>query len=70
MSKQLECRIIITHAPDRRTFELGMYDPVTMRHEPLGRHPTKDIDRIVRDLRVRMEQERHLVTYSEVTGPR
>ena len=66
--KQLECRIVITHEGDH--FRLGMFDPQTGRHEPLGRHPVRDIDRIVGDLRARIEQERHLVTYSEVNGPR
>ncbi len=64
----LECRIVITHQGG--TFELGMYDPVGMRYEPLGKHPLKDIDRIVRDLRARMEKERHRVTFSEMVGPR
>ena len=68
MTKQLECRIIITHWGT--TFELGMYDPVSARCEPLGKHPTRHIERIVRDLQVRMERERHLVTFSEITGPR
>ena len=66
--KPLECRIVITHRG--RTFDLGMYDPVSGRHEPLGNHPTRDIERIVRDLKVRIEKERHQVTFSEVTGPR
>lgn len=69
MAKQLECRIVITHKGPTE-FALGMYDPVGMRYEPLGTHPTRDIDRIVGDLRVRMERERHLVTYSEVWGQR
>lgn len=65
---QLECRIVITHFGNE--FALGMFDPITMRHEPLGKHPTKNIDKIVRDLKIRMERERHLVTFSELTGPR
>lgn len=67
-NKQLECRIIITHGTG--TFDLGMFDPVSGRHEPLGRHPTADIDHVVRDLRVRMERENHRVTFSEITGKR
>jgi hypothetical protein len=66
--RQMECRIVITHWG--RTFALGMYDPVSMRHEPLGRHPIEKIDKIVGDLKVRMEKERHLVTFSEISGPR
>ena len=68
MGSQLECRIVITH--NGTTFSLGMYDPVSGRHEPLGKHPTKDIERVVRGLRERMEREGHLVTFSEVGGPR
>lgn len=70
MAKQLECRITITHALDGKTFEMGMLDPVSGRHEPLGRHPTSDIERIVGGLRTRIEREGHLLTFSEVTGPR
>ena len=66
--RRLECRITITHFG--ATFALGMYDPLNVRHEPLGTHPVRDIERIVRDLKVRMERERHVVTFSEVTGPR
>lgn len=66
----MECRIVITHAEDGRTFRLGMYDPVSMRHEPLGSHPERDIRRIVGDLRARMEREGHRVTFSELTGER
>src|SRR3954470_19503216 len=49
VDKQLECRIIITHV-DERCFTLGMYDPLNTRYEPLGKHPTRDIERIVGDL--------------------
>jgi hypothetical protein len=69
-AEQLECRITITYARDGHSFDLGMFCPLTMRHEPLGRHPTGDIERVVRDLKVRMERERHMVTFSEMTGPR
>ncbi len=66
--QQLECRIVITYWVDR--FDLGMYDPVGMKYEPLGRHSMAQADKIIGDLRTRMERERHRVTYSEVTGPR
>ena len=66
---QLECRIVITYLPGRM-FSLGMFDPQGGRHEALGTHPLSKIDRIVRDLKVRMEREKHRVTFSEVTGPR
>ena len=67
-AKRLECRITIDH--NGRTFLMGMYDPISGRHEPLGEHPTANIEQVVSDLRVRMEKERHIVTYSEVTAPR
>lgn len=67
--KQLECRVVITHEP-LGMFSLGMYDPLNTKYAPLGRHPKKDIAKIVRDLKHRMERERHLVTFSEITGPR
>lgn len=66
--KQLECRIIITHQD--HTFSLGMYDPVSMRYAPLGTHSIDKIEPIVRDLRIRMEKERHIVTFSEMSAPR
>lgn len=67
---QLECRITITHLVGERIFALGMYDPVSGRHELLGKHPVADIERVVGGLRTRMEREGHLVTFSELTGPR
>ncbi len=69
MAEQLECRITITHL-DARTFALGMFDPITCRHEPLGKHPVLTIERVVGDLKVRMEREGHKVTFSEWTGAR
>lgn len=66
MATQLECRITITHWG--RTFDLGMYDPISGRHEKLGNHPIKDISRIVGDLKDRIEREGHLVTFSEKQG--
>ena len=67
-TKQLECRIVITHRG--RIFDLAMFDPLSMRYEPLGTHPERDIDRIVCDLRIRMEREGHRVSFSEMRGPR
>lgn len=49
---------------------MGMWCPVTERYAPLGKHPTRDIEKVVGGLRERVEKERHLVTFSEVTGPR
>ncbi len=68
--ERMECRVVITHLPGTGKFDMGMYDPVCGRYEPLGRHPVEKIDRIVGDLVARMEQERHVVTFSEISGPR
>lgn len=65
-SKQLECRVVITNKVG--SFELGMYDPINARYERLGTHPMRDKDRIVRDLKNRIEMEGHLVSFSELTG--
>lgn len=59
---------MITYWVDK--FDLGMFDPVGERYEPLGKHPMAKADKIIGDLKVRMERERHRVTFSEVTGPR
>jgi hypothetical protein len=71
--KQLECRIILTHGHriDLKT-DLGMYDPVSGRYEPLGAHgpSPREVDRVVADLQASMERAGHLVTFSEVRGPR
>lgn len=70
---QLECRIIVTHGhrADLKT-EVGMYCPVTRRYEHLGAHgpARREIDKVIADLRDRIEQERHLVTWSIMRGPR
>lgn len=70
--KQLECRIVIIHRRPRadeigagRKFELGMYSPVDNRYEPLGTHPTAQIDRVVGDLKRSIETAGHLLTFCE-----
>ena len=68
--RQLECRVVITHAPHGGSFSLGMYDPVSGRYEPLGTHPNGRMITVVRDLKERMEREGHLVSFSEMMGPR
>lgn len=69
MTKKMECRVTITNRGS--VFDLGMYDPVKCRHEPLGTHPMRDKERIVRGLKERIEKERDLVvSFSEVTGER
>lgn len=71
MAKQMRCRILITHAKNGKTFALGMYDPLNLRHEPLGNtHPIRDIDKIVSGLRHSMERAGHEISFSEVTAPR
>jgi hypothetical protein len=79
VTKQLECRIVITHEPvislsiyagPSKTFSLGMYDVLNERYVPLGKHDSRQIDKIVGDLRVSIERAGHRVTFSEVTAPR
>lgn len=47
-----------------------MYAPLAEKYESLGTHPLNIIDKTVMDLKNRIEMERHLVTFSEVSGPR
>jgi hypothetical protein len=69
MAKQMECRVVITNH-DNGTFSMGMFDPRSGRHEPLGTHRTADKDRVVRGLVQRIEAEGHLLSFSEVSGKR
>lgn len=64
--KPLECRIVITRLSDGR-ISLGMYDPLTGRHEPLGDHGPghRDIDRAVRDLAASVQRAGHRLTWCE-----
>lgn len=64
--RQLECRVVITN--EGGNFSLGMYDPLNTRYEKLGTHPVRDKDKIVRDLKNKIEREGHLVSFSELTG--
>ena len=72
---QLECRIVVTYGvltrSDLKT-EVGMYCPVTRRYERLGFHgpAQRDVDKMVKGLKERIEKERHLITYSVMRGPR
>lgn len=68
MSKQLECRIVITHY--NNTFMLGMYDPISFRYEDLGTHATGKIEEVVGKLKASMEKVGHRVTFSEMRAPR
>lgn len=66
--KQLECRVVITARPDRR-IDLGMYDPISLRYEPLGTHgpDQREIDRVVAGLKERIEREGHKLTFCHRT---
>ena len=68
MSKQLECRIVIHHLPDRR-IRLGMFDPLNMRYEELGVHgpDQHDTDRAVHGLKQSIERTGHRLTFCEVS---
>lgn len=68
--KQLECRIVITRGGriDLKT-EVGMYDPVSGRYEPLGAHgpDRREIDKVIRDLKRSIEMAGHRLTFCERT---
>ena len=65
-NKQLECRIVITYRRDHK-IDLGMYDPLNDRYEPLGSHgPSQsEVDRVVRDLAASIQRAGHRLTYCE-----
>lgn len=66
MAEQLECRVVIIRCGHK--FEMGMYDPLTMRYECLGKnHPAVDEERIVRGLVERIEREGHRLSFCERT---
>mgnify|MGYP007044010362 CR=1 FL=1 len=66
MSRQLECRIVLTFLRDRRV-ALGMYDPISRRYEALGTHgpSVKDVDRAVYGLKDSILKAGHLLTFCE-----
>lgn len=66
-AKQLECRIVITHGRRDRKVDVGMYDPLNDRYEPLGAHgPAQaEVDRMVEDLKTSIERAGHLLTFCE-----
>lgn len=49
---------------------MGMYDPLNERYAPLGTHPVKDKDKIVRGLKEKIEMEGNVVTFSEMSDKR
>ncbi len=71
--KRLECRIILTHGHrwDLKT-EVGMWDPLNDKYVSLGAHGPnmRELDKAVEGLKVRIEREGHLLTFSDVRGPR
>jgi hypothetical protein len=71
--KRLECRIVLTHGHrvDLKT-EVGMWDPLNERYAPLGVHGPnlREIDKMVYGLKDKIEKEGHVVTFSELRGPR
>lgn len=67
-SKQIPCRVVVTYRG--AVFDLGMFDPVSGRYEPLGTHPCRDADKVIGGLRDRIAREGHLISFSEVNGSR
>ncbi len=63
---QLECRIVITFKNDGRV-DLGMYDPISNRYEPLGTHgPSLSvIDKVIEDLKTSIIRAGHNLTFCE-----
>lgn len=70
MAKQLECRVVLTYHDGGTKFSMGMYDPVSGRHEALGTHRIADKDRVIRGLVERIQREGHRLTFSEIRGKR
>ena len=68
MAKQLEVRVVLTHRGN--VFDMGMYHPQGDRYEPLGTHRAVDKERVVRQLKERIEREGHTVSFSSITGQR
>ncbi len=63
----MECRIVLRHIG--LSTEVGMFDPITERYVPLGAH-REHLNTVVRDLKQRMEQAGHRVSFSEQTTQR
>lgn len=59
-----ECRIVIIHLSIFE-FKIAMVDPKRDHYEYLGIHPRKDIDKIVKDLKIANERAGNLVSVSE-----
>jgi hypothetical protein len=66
VAEQLECRIVVIHDRLACTFELGMFDPMTTRYAPLGKHPmypVREREKIIDGLKRRIEAEGHYLTW-------
>lgn len=63
-TKQLECRIVITHLPNK-CIMLGMWDPLNMRYEPLGTHgpSQREINKAIYGLKDSIERAGHKLTF-------
>ena len=68
MGKKFEVRVVLTHKGS--TFDMGMYHPQGDRYEPLGTHRAADKERVVRQLKERIEREGYTVSFSSITGQR
>lgn len=66
-TKQLECRIVITRGRADLKTEVGMFDPISGRYEPLGAHgpAQREVERVVLDLKKSIEKAGHLLTFCE-----
>jgi hypothetical protein len=64
MTERLECRVVVRHNRDRRTFTMGMYDPVTGAYAPLGEHPMADREKVIGDLKDAVERAGHRLSLS------
>ena len=67
-TKQLECRIVITRSRSDCKTEIGMYDPISMRYEPLGEHgpDSREVEKVILDLKKSMEKAGHIVSFSDL----
>ena len=67
--RQLECRIVTTYRLFDRKTEVGMYDPISGRYEPLGSHgpSQREVDKVVHDLKASIERAGHRLTFCNRT---
>jgi hypothetical protein len=67
MAKKLECRIVLGFRRADQKTEVGMYDPISGRYEPLGAHgpAATVVDKVVHDLKRAIEGAGHRLTFCE-----